>query len=101
MEHLSALRAVRLDEVDRLSDGVDLLRLLVGDLRSELRLKLHEQLDDVEAVGVEVVGEARLAGDLLGLRIGVLGNDVDDLLFDLGVGHGLLLRKAPWGRFAG
>ena len=48
------------DVVDCLPDGLDLLRVLVGDLDPELILELHDQLDQVERIGVEVFLEGRL-----------------------------------------
>ena len=54
-----------LDVVDGLADGLDLLGLLVGDGDLELLFELHDQLDDVERVGADVLDEGGLAGDLL------------------------------------
>jgi len=85
------LSAIGFDEVDRLTNGVQFFGLLIGDLGAKLSLELHEQLDDVEAVGVQVVGETCFTGDRISLGIGLLGNDVDDLVFDLSVRHGKLL----------
>ena len=51
---------VRRDVVDGLADGLDLLGVLVGDLDSELVLELHDQLDEVERVGVEILLERGL-----------------------------------------
>jgi hypothetical protein len=42
------------------ADGLDALELLLLDGDVELLLERHDQLDQVEAVGVEVVGEAGL-----------------------------------------
>src|SRR4029453_4559480 len=54
---LDALRLLR--EIDRLTDGFDLLGLLIGDRGLELVLELHDQFDLVQAVGVQVVHKAR------------------------------------------
>src|SRR5581483_9569103 len=54
---------VRRDVVDGLPHGRDLLRVLVGDLDSELILELHDQLHEVERVRVEVFLEGSLFGD--------------------------------------
>src|SRR4051794_23561588 len=56
---------VRGDVVDGLPDGRDLLGILIRDLDRELVLQLHDQLDEIERVGVEVVLERRLFGDLI------------------------------------
>src|SRR3546814_12766289 len=68
----SVIGAVRLlelalDEVEGGADGLDALQLLLLDRDVELLLEGHDQLDEVEAVGIEVVGEAGLLGDLAGL----------------------------------
>src|SRR5512147_2159750 len=48
---------VRLDVVDRLLDGGDLLRLFVRDLGFELFLQGHHQFHRVERIRAEVVDE--------------------------------------------
>ena len=47
------------DDVEGLADGGDVGQLLVVDLDGELGLDRLDQLDQVEAVGAEVVAEAR------------------------------------------
>src|SRR5262245_41499397 len=47
------------DVVDGLPDGHELLGILVRDLDPELVLELHDQLDEVERVRVEVVLKRR------------------------------------------
>ena len=54
---------MRGDVVDGLPDALDLLRVLVRDLDPELVLELHDQLDEVERIGVEILLEGRLLGD--------------------------------------
>src|SRR5687767_14526915 len=46
-----------LDEVEGGADGLDALQLLLFHGHVELLLERHDELDEVEAVGVEVVGE--------------------------------------------
>src|SRR6476619_590798 len=53
------------DVVDRLPYGRDLLCILVGDLEAELVFQLHDQLDKIERVRVEVGLEGRVLGHLL------------------------------------
>src|SRR3954454_8970057 len=72
---------VGLDIVDRVLDGADLLGRVVGNLDSELLLEGHDQLDDVEAVGAEIVDEAGFLGDLAFLDPEMLD---DDLLHPVG-----------------
>src|SRR5262245_59417241 len=45
---------VGLDEVHRVTDGLDLLGLFVRDRDVEVVLELHDQLDRVQRVGAEV-----------------------------------------------
>src|SRR5581483_8589917 len=77
---------LRVQVADRVADRAELLRVFVGDVDVELLLELHDQLDDVEAVGAEVLDEAGLVGELLALHTELLLDDVADLLSV--VGHG-------------
>src|SRR3954471_2256328 len=74
---------VRLDEVDGLLDGGDLLRLLVRNLGLEFLFERHHELDGVERVGAEVVDERGLVLDLRLVHAQLLGNDFLDCLLDV------------------
>src|SRR5688500_16063399 len=58
------LRLVARDVVDSLADGLDLLGIFVRDLDPELILEFHDQLDEVERIGVQVFLEGSILGDL-------------------------------------
>jgi hypothetical protein len=73
---------VRRDVVDSLADGLDLLRVLVGDLDAELILELHDQLDQIERVGVEILLERRLLCDLALIDTELVGQNLLDPLVD-------------------
>ena len=64
------------DEVDRLADGGDALEVLFGHRDVEALLEAHDELDEVEAVGVEVLLEAGLFGDGVGLDAQHLDGDL-------------------------
>src|SRR5690349_8446877 len=72
--------AVADDVVDRLTDGRDLLGILVGDLEPELVLELHDQLDQVEGVGIQVALERRVIGHLLLVHAELLDENAADAL---------------------
>src|SRR5437763_8904138 len=72
---------VLVDIVDRVVNGRDLLRGIVRNLGSELFLESHHQLDDVEAVGAEIVDEARVLRHLVRLDAEMFD---DDLLHPIG-----------------
>ena len=55
------------DVLDSLVDRVDGVSVLVGDLDAELLLDGHDDLDGVEAVETEVVGEVRGGLDVGGI----------------------------------
>src|SRR5438270_12356430 len=76
------LLLVRRDVVDGLADGLDLLRVLVRDLDPELVLELHDQLDEVEGVGIEVFLEGSLLRDVRLFDAELLGEDLLDPLVD-------------------
>src|SRR5437763_1047595 len=67
-----------LDVVDRLADGLDLFGFLIGDRQLKLVLELHDQLDGIQRVGVEVVDEVGFAGDLALVHSHLLADDLDD-----------------------
>src|SRR6476620_11277418 len=73
---------VRRDVVDGLADGRDLLGVLVRDLDPELVLELHDQLDEVERVRVEILLERRLLRDVRLFDPELLGQDFLDSLED-------------------
>src|SRR5207247_4571608 len=52
---------------DGVADGVDLVELVLGNGDVEALLDCHDQLDDVEAVGVEIGKEPGPFGDLSGV----------------------------------
>ena len=52
------------DVVDGLPDGLDLLGILVRDLDPELVLQLHDELDEIERVRVEILLERGLLREL-------------------------------------
>src|SRR5690242_9158678 len=67
----------------RIADRAELLRLFVGDVDVEFLLERHDQLDGVEAVGAQILHEARVRGELVALHAELLDDDVLDLLLEL------------------
>src|SRR5687768_15374870 len=87
-----------LDVIDGLADSLNLLGFLIGNGGFELVFEFHDQLDGVETVGIQIVGEAGFARDLGFIDAHLLGNDVDDFGFDLGFGHGVFsYSNTMWG----
>src|SRR4029078_9700084 len=73
------------DVVDRVLDRADLLRVLVRDLGPELLLEAHDELHEIERVGVEVVDERRVRLDLVFFDAELLDDELLQSL--LGGGH--------------
>src|SRR5207244_2364069 len=73
---------VRGDVVDGLPDGGDLLGVLVGDLDPELVLQLHDQLDEIERVCIEVLLERGFLVDFGLVDAELLDEDFLDPLED-------------------
>ena len=67
------LLLVRDDVVDSLADGRDLLRIFVRDLDPEWILELHDQLDEIEGVGVEILLERGLLREIALVSSELLG----------------------------
>jgi hypothetical protein len=90
---------VLVDVARRVAHGGDLLRrVIVGDLDPEFLLEGHDQFDDVQAVGAQVVDEIGVLRHLLGLDAEMLD---DDLLHALGsIGHMRSLLTGGWIAFA-
>src|SRR5688500_20284448 len=81
-----------LDVVDRVLHGEDLLGRVVGNLDAELFLERHDELDGVEAVSAQIVDEARVLGDLVGLDAQMLNNDLLHAICD--VAHEMPLQNS-------
>ena len=75
------------DELHSVADGLDVLSGVIRNLDVEFFFEGHDQLDVVEAVGAQVVDEARLFGDLLGVGVQMFDDDLTHALED--VGHSL------------
>src|SRR5688572_12968785 len=72
----TGLGGMLLDVVGRVLDRPDLLGVLVRDLRPELLLEAHDQLDEIEGVGVQVVDERCLGLDLILLDAELLDDEL-------------------------
>lgn len=64
--------------LDGIGDGLDLLGIVVGDIEDELLLEGHNNLNDIEGVETEVVDEVGLSGDLGGIDLLEVLDDLED-----------------------
>src|SRR5712671_3151638 len=78
----SALR-VLFEKFCRVTDGQDRLRGIVGNFTSEFFFKRHHELDSIEAVGAEVVNEARVVDHFFGFNTKVFDHDLLNPLANL------------------
>src|SRR6185503_20111400 len=67
---------VLVDIVDRVLDGRDLLGSIVGNFDVEFFLERHDELDDVEAVGAQIIDETRFLCHLVGFDPEMLDDDL-------------------------
>src|SRR6266481_3155438 len=67
---------VLLKELHRVAHGQDRLGSVIGNFAAEFLLKRHHEFDGVEAVGAEIVDEARGFRDLLGLHPQMFHDDL-------------------------
>src|SRR5215468_1166590 len=68
---------------DDVAEGLELLGVVLGDLDSELLLHRHHELDEVERIGPEVVGERRLRVDVVPAHAELLDHDLRHPLLQL------------------
>ena len=73
------------DVIDRVLHGRDLLGVVVRNLDVELFFECHDELDDVEGVGTEVVGETGVRLDFVCVDTKLVRDDALDLICN---GHG-------------
>jgi hypothetical protein len=73
--------APALEIVEYVLDGADLFQFVIGDLNVEGLLHLHDQFDEVERVGPEIVGERGFGNALLARDVQLLRYNADDLFF--------------------
>src|SRR5918992_23517 len=74
---------VRRDVVDGLTHGLNRLSVLVRDLDPELVLELHDELHEVERVGVQILLKGRFLCDLALFDPELLGQHFLHTLVDL------------------
>src|SRR5882762_4476750 len=65
------------------ADGQNRLRRVVGNFATEFFFKRHHELDGIEAVGAEVVNEARVVDHFFGLNTKVFDHDLLNSLANL------------------
>src|SRR6185437_7878179 len=73
---------VRLDVIDRLLDGGDLLGFLVRNFGFEFLFECHHQFDRIQRVRAQVVDERGVWRDVLFLDSQLIDHDLLDALFD-------------------
>src|SRR5262245_36760146 len=76
-----------LDERHGLPDRLDALHLLFGDVDAPLLLEGEHRLDEVERIGVEVLGESGIGHDLGLVDSELFGKDLADPSLDLCLVH--------------
>ena len=71
-----------LDELDRLTHGLDLLGSVVGNVDLELFFEFHHQLDGIERVSPQVLDERCFGGDLILAHTKLGSHDVNHSILD-------------------
>src|SRR5436190_11916767 len=72
----SVLLLALLDVGEGVADGADLLRVFVGDLDAVFVLEGHDQLDEVERIGFQVIGKGRFGSHFVLVHLQGVGDDV-------------------------
>src|SRR2546428_10755107 len=78
------------DVVPGLADGAKLLGVLVRDLHAVLLFEGHDQLDQIQGVRLQVIGEGGFRGHLLDIDAKLLCDDSAELV-EIRFGHPSLL----------
>src|ERR687898_1453783 len=86
-----------------LSDGLDPFHLFLGDVDAPLLLEGEHRLDEVERVGVQILGETGVGHDLSLVDRELLGEDLADPRLDLCLVHpsSCVLSACPFGSVLG
>src|SRR5215468_4108439 len=79
---------VLLNIVNRVFDGANLFRVLIGDLDVKSFFKSHDQLHSVEGVRAQIVYEGGVGSNFTFINSKLLDNDLFDLFFN-GCWHGI------------
>src|SRR5215469_13689636 len=79
---------VLLNIVNRVFDGANLFRVLIGDLDVKSFFKSHDQLHSVEGVRAQIVYEGGVGSNFAFINSKLLDNDLFDLFFN-GCWHGI------------
>jgi hypothetical protein len=74
---------VFLDVFDRVADGSNLFRVLVGDINFELLFERQHQLDDSKRISAQIFDELGLVLHFSNIDIKLLSDDFLDLLRDI------------------
>src|SRR5215470_11412824 len=81
------LTLVLIDIVVRVAHALNLLRIFVGNLDSELFFKAHDQLDGVERIGAEVIDESRVWCYFILIHAELIDDNLFYFLLNLLIGH--------------
>src|SRR4029077_16482832 len=86
---------VLFEELDRVADGQNGLRRVVGNLATEFLFEGHDKFDRVEAIGAEIIDEAGVIRDLVGLDAQMLHDDLLSPLANITHCSNLFVRREP------
>src|SRR5919197_4216195 len=95
---VSGDRNLVLDVIPRFSYGAELLGVFIGDLHPVLLLEGHDELNQVEGVGLQVLGEGGFRRHLLNLDTELFGDDTAEFV-EIRFGHPSLLLDWDTGPF--
>src|SRR5438876_967066 len=79
-----------LDVIPGLAHGAKLLGVFIGNLHPVFLFEGHDQLDEIEGIGLQVLGKGGVRGYLLDIDAELLRDDAPELV-EIRVGHSTLL----------
>ena len=87
------VQRVLFDELDRLTESLDLLGGVIWNVDVEFLFQLHDEFDDVERIRADILDEAGLVLDLALFDGEMFANDLDHSRPNLLVAHASILVK--------
>src|ERR1700684_3539840 len=86
---------VLFEELDGVAHGQNGFRRVIGNLATKFLFESHDELDRIEAIGAEIIDEAGVIRDLVGLDAQMLPDDLLSPLANITHCSNLFVQREP------